>query len=72
MINVINNPTRQNVILDPILIPNDMEVSDSGIITLPQEISDHSATYVSIPFPMKFNQVMKELFGFSKNLILTF
>ena len=27
-----------------------MEVSDSCIIILPQEINDHSATYVSIPF----------------------
>ena len=56
MINVINNPTRQNAILGPILIPNDMEVSDSGIIILPQEISDHSATYVSVPFSYEIQQ----------------
>ena len=56
IIDVINNPTRQNSILDPILIPNNMEVSDSGIIILPQEISDHSATYVSIPFSYEIQQ----------------
>ena len=50
MINVIKSPTRQNALLDPILIPVDMEVSESGTIALPQEITDHSATYVSIPF----------------------
>ena len=50
MINVINSPTRQNALLDPILIPVDMEVSESGTIALPQEITDHSATYVSIHF----------------------
>ena len=50
MINVIKSPTRQNALLDPTLIPVDMEVSESGTIALPQEITDHSATYVSIPF----------------------
>ena len=56
MINVINNPTRQNAILDLILIPNDMEVSDLSIIILPQEISEHSATYVSILFSYEIQQ----------------
>ena len=56
LINVINNPTRQNAILDPILIPNDMEVSDSSIIIFPQEISDHCATYVPIPFSYEIQQ----------------
>ena len=50
MINVIKSPTRQNALLDPILIPVDMEVSEYGTIVLPQGITDHSATYVSIPF----------------------
>ena len=50
MINIIKSPTTQNALLDPILIPVDMEVSESGTIALPQGITDHSATYVSIPF----------------------
>ena len=50
MINVINSLTRQNALLDPILIPVDMVVNESGTIALPQEITDHSATYVSLPF----------------------
>ena len=49
MINVIKSPTRQNALLDPFLIPVDMEVSESVTIALPQGITDHSATYVSIP-----------------------
>ena len=56
MINVINVPTRQNALLDPILIPNDMEYSDSGTLPLPQAISDHCATYISIPFPYELQK----------------
>ena len=32
MINIISEPTRQQAILDPIIIPDDMEYLDSGII----------------------------------------
>ena len=56
MINVINVPTRQHAFLDPILIPNDMEYSDSGMLPLPQPISNHSATYISIPFPYELQK----------------
>ena len=56
MINVINVPTRQNAFLDPILIPNDMEYSDSGTLPLPLAISDHSARYISIPFPYELQK----------------
>ena len=51
MMNVINVPTRGNSLLDPILIPSDLEYSDCGTYLLPQAISDHCATYISIPFP---------------------
>ena len=37
--------------LDPILIPTDLEYSDCGTFPLPQAISEHCATYISIPFP---------------------
>ena len=49
--NVINIPTRGNALLDPILIPTDLEYSDCGTFPLPQTISDHCAMYISIPFP---------------------
>ena len=32
MINVIITPTRQNALFDPIIIPNDMEFSDSDML----------------------------------------
>ena len=70
MINVINNPTRQHAILDPILILNDVEVSDSGIIILPQEISDHSATYVSIPLSYEIQQSYERTIWLYKKLFL--
>ena len=51
LMNVINTPTRGNALLDPILVPTDLEYSDCGTFTLPQAITDHRATYISIPFP---------------------
>ena len=69
MTNVINSPTRQNALLDPILIPVDMEVSESGTIALPQEITDHSATYVLIPFFTRRKLATREKFGYTAALI---
>ena len=50
MINVINEPTRQQVILDPIIITEDLPFFDAGTIGLPNNISDHKATYINFPF----------------------
>ena len=72
MINIIKSPTRQNALLDPILIPVDMEVSESGTIALPQGITDHSAKYVSIPFFMRSKLATKEQFGYTAELITSY
>ena len=56
MIDIINVLTRQNALLDPILTPNDMEYSDSGTLPLAHAITDHSATYISIPFPYELQK----------------
>ena len=72
MINVIKSPTRQNALLDTILIPVDMEVSESGTIALPQEITDHSATYVSIPFFMRSKLATNKQFGYTAELITNY
>ena len=50
MENVINVATRNNAILDPIIIYDDMPYSDSGVIDNPNHISDHKATFLIIPF----------------------
>lgn len=50
MTNVINEPTRQQAILDPIIISEDLPFLDSGVLVVPDNISDHRATYISIPF----------------------
>ena len=63
MINVINVPTRQNALLDPILIPKDMEYSDSGTLPLPQVISDHCATFISIPFSYELQKCYERNIG---------
>ena len=49
-INIISEPTRQQAILDPIIIPDDMEYLDSGIIVNTADISDHNATYILLPY----------------------
>ena len=48
--NVINTPTRQDAILDPILIPTDMDFSEAGVEEVPSFISDHKGTFLQIPF----------------------
>ena len=47
--NIISEPTRGRALLDPIIIPDDLMILNSGVLTNPGEISDHSATYVYIP-----------------------
>ena len=44
--NVINVPTKGRALLDPILVPDDLIVYDSGVLSIPNEITDHSATYI--------------------------
>ena len=50
MINIIIELTRQHAILDPIIIPEDFPFLDSGTIDVPNNISDHKATYIKLPF----------------------
>ena len=48
--NVITNPARQDAILDPIVILDDMHYLDAGILNIPDNISEHKAIYVILPF----------------------
>ena len=48
--NIISEPTRQLALLDPIIGHEDILPLSQGIIQVPNEISDHCATYVNIPF----------------------
>ena len=50
MQNVISDVTRQNTILDPIIIFDDMPNIDFGVIDTPNYISDHKETYIILPF----------------------
>ena len=50
MQNIINDATRQNAILDPIIIFDGMPCTDCGVIETPSHIRDHKATYLVIPF----------------------
>ena len=42
--------TRQNGLLDPIIIHNYMSFLHQGILVIPPDISNHHATYVYLPF----------------------
>ena len=46
----------------------DMEVSESGTIALPEEITDHSATYVFIPYFTRSKLATTEQFGYTAEL----
>ncbi|MCG8048002.1 MAG: endonuclease/exonuclease/phosphatase family protein [Candidatus Thiodiazotropha taylori] len=59
--NVISTPTRLQALLDPIIIPDDMPYLDSGTIDIPQDISDHKATYIRIPFCYQKQTTYKRL-----------
>ena len=47
MTNVITEPTRQQAIL---IITEDLPFLDSGTLDVPDNISDHKATYITLPF----------------------
>ena len=48
--NIITEPTRGRALLDPILISFDQTVLDSGTLQVPPDISDHRATFITLPF----------------------
>ena len=51
MTNVITEPTRPpQAILDPIVITEDFPFLDSGTLDVPDNISDHKATYITLLF----------------------
>ena len=52
--NVITQPTRvidnSSILTDPIIVTQNFTILDSGVLDVPHNISDHKATYISIPF----------------------
>ena len=58
--NVINAPNKRRALLDPILVPDDLSVYDSGDLSIPNEITDHSATYILLPhnYSVSYSQGM--------------
>ena len=58
--NTIQTSTRQQALLDPIIIPEDLAFLDSGTIPTPASISDHKATFIRIPFPYTCQNHIKD------------
>ena len=48
--NIITEPTRGRTLLDLVLTSFEQTVLDCGILQVPPEISDHFATFVTLPF----------------------
>jgi hypothetical protein len=67
MINIVNEPTRVNALLDPIIIPFDMSYCEAGTISVPNDISDHRATYITLPFPYQLNNCYERTIFVYKN-----
>lgn len=63
LINVIEVPTRitntSQTLLDPIVIQSTMRVLHCGVIDIPNEISDHFATYILLPFSYNHSTAFK-------------
>ena len=55
--NIIDEPTCQLALLGPIIFHEDMSPLNQGTIKEPPEISDHSATYVRVPFEYQLNGI---------------
>ena len=71
MMNVITEPTRQQAVLDPIIIPEDLPFLDSGSLYVPDSISDHTTTYITLPFQYDTEGAFKRLIYLYKNTNLT-
>ena len=65
--NTIEDSTRQQALLDPIIVPDDMLYLDSGTIETLPSISDHKATYIRIPFDYQCQFSFKRLVWIYKN-----
>ena len=50
MANVIIEPTQQQAILGPVIITEDLPFLYSGTLDFPDNISNHKATYITLPF----------------------
>ena len=50
LVSVVSDPTRINALLDPIVINDDLNFLEAGTIKVPAHISDHSATFITLPF----------------------
>jgi len=78
--NLITTPTRLNALLDPVLKTDDVLCTDSGVLSVPPGISDHKATFITIPFPYSLNNTFertiwlynKANFTLFNNLVSTF
>ena len=71
MMNVITEPTRQQAILDPIIIPEDLPFLDSGSLDVPDSISDHKAAYITLPFQYDTEGAFNRLIYLYKNANFT-
>ena len=57
--NIITEPTRGRALLYPILISFDQTVLDSGTLQVPPDISDHRATFITLPFEYNLHYTFK-------------
>lgn len=57
--NIKIEPTRGCALLDPVITSCDQTILDSGVLEIPPNISDHSATYITIPFDYSLHTTFK-------------
>ena len=59
--NIVNEPTRGQALLDPILESFEHLVLDKGVLDLSPVISDHKAPFITIPFDYPISSSYKRL-----------
>ena len=68
--NVVNEPTRFNALLQPIVINEGLNFLDAGSFVVPDHISNHSATFITLPFQYEPESPFKILSGYITKLII--
>ena len=57
--------------MDPIIVPNDFTAYDSGVLSTPNDITDHPATYIVLPHDYTFSSAYTRRVWFYKRADFT-
>ena len=62
--NMITEPTRLTTLLDPVLVSNSNILTDSEVVDIDRNISDHNVTLINIKIPHTIKKSLCEKYGY--------